>query len=71
MHTDPSNTETPTSTPRLTRKGKPSWEELVERLECNVPAWNANNRIVKHNIKIIRHVQEKFGECPPIGQIGC
>ena len=42
---------------RLTRKGKPSWEELVERLEYNMPAWNASNWIVKHNIKIIRHVQ--------------
>ena len=57
MRTDTSNTETPTSTHRLTRKGKPSWEELVERLEYNMPAWNASNWIVKHNIKIIRHVQ--------------
>ena len=45
------------SSRRLTRKGKPSWEELVERLEYNMPAWNASNWIVKHNIKIIRHVQ--------------
>jgi len=30
MCTDPSNTEIPTSTPRLTRKGKPSWEELFK-----------------------------------------
>ena len=42
---------------RLTRKGKPSWEVLVERLEYNMPAWNASNWIVKHNLKIIRHVQ--------------
>ena len=42
---------------RLTRKGKPSWEVLVERLEYNMPAWNASNWIVKHNIKIIRNVQ--------------
>ena len=42
---------------RLVRVGKPSWEELVERLEYNMPAWNASNWIVKHNIKIIRHVQ--------------
>ena len=57
MRTDTSNTEIPASTPRLIRKGKPSWEELVERLEYNMPAWNASNWIVKHNIKIIRHVQ--------------
>ena len=42
---------------RLTHKGKPSWEVLVERLEYNMPAWNASNWIVKHNLKIIRHVQ--------------
>ena len=56
----PEQTETQLSADdsrRLTRKGKPSWEELVERLEYNMPAWNASNWIVKHNIKIIRHVQ--------------
>ena len=42
---------------RLVRVGKPSWEVLIDRLEYNMPAWNASNWIVKHNLKIIRHVQ--------------
>lgn len=44
-------------TRRLTRSSKPCWEALVEKLEYNMPAWNASNWVVKHNLKIIRHVQ--------------
>ena len=42
---------------RLTRTGKPDWERYLDTLEYNMPAWNASNWIVKHNIKIIGHVK--------------
>ncbi len=34
------------SSRRLTRVGKPSWEVLVEKLEYNMPAWNASNWVI-------------------------
>ncbi len=45
------------ATRRLTRSSKPCWEALVEKLEYNMPAWNASNWVVKHNLKIIRNIQ--------------
>ena len=54
---DPAAGEIGSEPRRLSRSSRPSWEALVEKLEYNMPAWNASNWIVKHNIKIIRNVQ--------------
>lgn len=53
----PETTLTSPSLRRLTRTGKPDWERYLDTLEYNMPAWNASNWIVKHNIKIIGHVK--------------
>ena len=57
---------------RLVTVGKPDWEKYIETLEYNMASWNANNWIVKHNIKLIKcvkHVQDyeigKRADKPP------